>query len=80
MNRSVTVFYANLVYGNFTYGDGPGQFFDECGLRDLPDGCYLKFHSDMEVWWPGLWYLQDLTPVLPDDVPKELRLLTLLIT
>ncbi len=66
----VYVFYANLLYGEY-----PNQPYykrsDE--LRAIPAGCYLHYPD-------GSWYMSDFTPVLLEDVPKELRLQILLLT
>lgn len=67
-NQSYYVFYATLLYGEYK----------TCGalkfnLRDLPDGIYIYTTNETPNW-----YLRDLTPVLDEDVPKELKTLVLL--
>lgn len=60
------VFYATLLYGEYSTYEA---------LLTLPDGVYIykpKNHSG------SYWFLKDLTPVLIEDVPKELRALVLL--
>ena len=64
----VYVFYATLLYGEYTINTAPPYW-------DLPEGCYLYFPKDP---YRKHWYLKDLTPVLPEDVPKELKTLALL--
>ena len=65
------VFYAGLLYGEYAVvGD---LRFRRHTIKDLPDGAYIRY-SD------GEWYRSDYTPVLPEDIPKELLLLTLLLT
>lgn len=61
------VFYAGLLYS-----EEPA--FSKMWLLDLPDGAYVYFTK------PNEWYRKDLTPVLLEDVPKELRLQILLLT
>ena len=63
----VYVFYATLLYGE--YPQTPS-------LAELPNGCFLYYPSD--PYFHQHWYLQDMTPVLPEDVPKELKTLVLL--
>lgn len=63
------VFYAGLVYGEYEGGDWGGVSIT------LPDGAYMLFNKK-------LWYAKrhsSLTPINLCDVPKELRLLTLLL-
>ena len=64
----VYVFYATLLWGEYTIHTTPPY-------RDLPEGCYLYYPKDP---YNKYWYLKDLTPVLPEDVPKELKTLVLL--
>ena len=64
----VYVFYATLLWGEYTINTVPPY-------RDLPEGCYLYYPKDR---YKIYWYLKDLTPVLPEDVPKELKTLVLL--
>ena len=63
------VFYATLLYGEYPARLGWTQ------LNELPDGCYLYYPLDNHE---KHWYLKDLTPVLIEDVPKELRALVLI--
>ena len=62
------VFYATLLYGEYTS-------FKELRAADLPDGVYLYEPEDKDG---DYWFLKDLTPVLPEDVPKELKALCLI--
>ena len=61
------IFYAGLLYSE-------EPVFSKTWLLDLPDGAYVYFTKHKE------WYRKDLTPVLLEDVPKELRLQILLLT
>lgn len=61
------VFYATLLYREQDY-----LYFNR---SDLPDGVFIFEPKDREGKY---WYLKDLTPVLPEDVPKVLRTLVLL--
>lgn len=73
----ITVFYAGMVHSEM---DKPMAGF----TIDLPDGVYLYFDrlqkpgpkSVFDRWG---WYRKDLTPVLLEDVPKELRVLQLIL-
>ena len=71
---TIRIYYANMLYGTTFYE--PNHGFPS--FWDLPEGIYLKFPADQEDYWPGLWYRKDLTPVLLEDVPKELLVLELL--
>ena len=65
--KAVTVFYATLVYAQY-------DFLETSVLIELPDGCYIhvaKMHTPH-------WYRKDLSPVLIEDVPKEIKMLCLL--
>ena len=61
------VFYATLLYGEYD-----SYYLD---LHSFPDGVYIYEPEDHDG---DYWYLKDLTPVLIEDVPKELRALVLL--
>ena len=71
MNK-VLVFYATLLYGEYEYT----QWCHSLRL-ELPDGCYIRYQR---YAWRGdpIWYRKDLTPVLIEDVPKEIKALCLL--
>lgn len=70
LNMSTTcyVFYGIQLYETYPY-------FFKIPIRALPDGCYIYQPSDQLKKY---WYLKDITPVLPEDVPKVLRTLCLL--
>lgn len=70
MLKAITGFYAGQIYDEWDRLTG-GE------VVDLPDGIYLYFQDDRQ---DRHWYMKDLTPVLLEDVPKELRLLVLLLT
>lgn len=63
------VFYATLLYGEYTYE----TFTNEVRMA-LPEGCYLHFTPPLSE---RHWYRLDLTPVLIEDVPKEIKMLCL---
>ena len=69
MNHFI-VFYAGLVYGEFSLTTKPP-------LYEFPEGCYLYYPKCI---YGKHWYLKDMTPVLLQDVPKELLLNVLLLT
>ena len=59
------VFYATLLYGEYA----------SLYLHSFPDGVYIY---EPKARGGNYWFLKDLTPVLIEDVPKELRALVLL--
>ncbi len=68
--KNVTVFYATLLYGEY-------DKISRAELLDLPEDVFLYYRI------PAVgthWYRKDLTPRTEDDVPKELRLLALLMS
>lgn len=67
------VFYAGLLYEDYPAPPLPERIWKPCWPRDLPDGAYI-LNPDNE------WFRSDLTPVLLEEVPKELRALVLLLT
>lgn len=69
--KDYIVFYAGLVYGTYPWDELKNK------LIELPDGIYLYDPTDR---WGSKWYLKDLTPMLIEDVPKELRATVLLLT
>ena len=64
---TIYVFYATLLYGEYAYTPAMG---------DLPDGALL-YYPYVKGSKPK-WFNRDLTPVLPEDVPKALQTLVLL--
>ena len=72
-----TVFYAGMLYSQVNE--------IKSGFTiDLPDGVYIYFDRSQNPKKPTQfgyngWYRKDLTPVLLEDVPKELRMLQLLL-
>lgn len=68
-----------------------GKLFKTCpvhhtslflAVHDAPDGAYIKFHPSLasRLTRGVLWYRSDFTPVAPEDVPAEYRMLDLLLT
>lgn len=72
---SIRIYYAGMLYDEVPYEPTLNNF---PRLYDYPDGIYLKFSPNLNKYWPSLWYLKDKTPVLPQDIPKELLVLELL--
>lgn len=70
MNTNVYVFYGQQLWSETAYTPP---------LRDLPDGAYLYYAQPPHPGLPARWYRKDLTPVLLEDVPKELKTLCLLL-
>jgi len=73
----VTVFYAGMVHSEHS------NIKPKVRL-DLPEGCYIflnsKYRDAPQVFASDGWYRKDLTPVLLEDVPKELRVLQLILS
>ena len=70
-----TVFYGQQVYFE---SDHWVEIYK--GIRDFPDGVYiLDSRSSRYNSIDSGWYLKDLTPVLIEDVPVELRMMQLLL-
>lgn len=65
------MFYAGEFIGDYSAADRRAVVI---GNQDLYNGAYLYALSSHN------WYRCDLTPVLIEDVPKELRLLALLMS
>ena len=66
----------NLIvfYGQQVYGEYPSLL--DIDHRELPDGAYIyNPHDKMGKHW----YRTDLTPVLPCDIPPEVRVNCLLL-
>ena len=72
-----TVFYAGMLHSEHN------NMKPDVRL-DLPDGCYIflnrKYAGNPSAFALQGWYRKDFTPVLLEDVPKELRMLQLLLT
>lgn len=71
----ILVFYAGLLYADT----------DMAELKLLHTTCGSEIYNGAYQYWVGshdsrAWYRMDGTPVLLDDVPKELRMLVLLMT
>ena len=67
---SVLIFYGTLIYGECTMANIKNTSF----RLDLPDDCLLYFKPPL---FDRHWYRKDLTPVLIEDVPKEIKMLCL---
>ena len=74
--KNTLVFYAGMLYGEYPF-NGWKPFK---GLRELPDGAYIRLPTDDYWGTEHMWHLSDFTPVLDSDVPKELLVLCLLLT
>ena len=81
MNEDIYVFYAGLLYAEYTYQD-----FIVDRLRwpqDLYNGAWIYIHKPVRYKRFGTdagWWRADLTPALVEEVPKGLRTLLLLLT
>lgn len=66
------VFYAGLLYGEYDY----------VSFRNLQVQCPLELYNGGYLYriQNKDWYRMDLTPLLIEDVPKELQLSVLLLT
>lgn len=73
MSSSILVFYAGLLYGEYSAQDFL-SFRSTC-TSEIYNGAYLYNESGVSPW-----FRMDLTPVLIADVPKELQALALLLT
>ena len=67
-NTTYTVFYAGLLYGEYTKPNIP--------YREFPDGCYMR------NGFTGDWYIKQfgsMTPINHCDIPKNLLALCLIL-
>ena len=71
--KRITVFYAGLIYEEF---EDPNKL----RLHELPDGAYIHLHRASGGPGDPKWLKKDFTPVLIEDVPKELRTMLLLMS
>lgn len=71
--KQITVFYAGLIYNQFDSDKYSWAAISKIlsAESEIYNGAYLHHNGD--------WYRPDLTPVLLDDVPKELRTWVLLL-
>jgi hypothetical protein len=73
---------ARLYYANQVVWEGWVTPFDNLSFENLPpdfyNGGYIKYPDDHKVN-PSKWARPDGTPVLLEDVPKELLTLELLL-
>lgn len=74
MSKPVYVFYAGLLYGEFTRKE-MRTTISPVNTPEVYNGGYVYLPTD-----PIGWYRCDLTPLLIEDVPKELRTAVLLLT
>lgn len=75
----VRVFYANLLYGEYDRNEWEMEMVFPTLPVEIYQGGYV--HINQVRYGTGVgWYRMDGTPVLDRDVPKELRLLLLLLT
>lgn len=68
LNSTYHVFYAGLMYGEYTKPNVP--------YREFPDGCYMRSGST------GAWYVKlagSMIPLNHCDVPKNLLALCLIL-
>ena len=75
------VFYAGMLYGEYDWTVISRNQLS-CLLAETPEiynGCYI-YGMPLPRSCPAGWWRADGTPVLLEDVPKELLLLKLLLT
>lgn len=70
----IHVFYAGLLLKEFEYVGYPIHVPE---LYGLPDGAYIRYQKPIMNFH---WYRSDFTPLADEHVPKELRVLALLLT
>ena len=79
MKDACYVFYAGLLYSQFSTLNGFLLFKNQCGA-EIYNGAYVYSRRYAHVPTENNWYRMDGSPVFIEDVPKELRLLLLLLT
>lgn len=76
---TIRAFYAGQLLHEFPkgYGWSSASTFLNRWSAEIYNGAYL--HENPQNDFQHAWYRADLTPVLDVDVPKELKLLVLLL-
>lgn len=77
MKSQVRVFYAGLLYGEYTMATF--KHLQMTCEQDIYNKAYVHM-LPIEGWVKCPWYMMDLTPVLQAQVPKELLTSVLLLT
>lgn len=71
MSGKTTVFYAGMVHAEYAASVNPHKVYrDVVEGHEIFNGCVIHKNNK--------WFNGDLTPILDEDVPKELRMLLLL--
>ena len=70
---TIHVFYAGLLYETLSDVDR----LSSAQRIVLPDGAYIRYQEPIYGY---RWYRSDFTPLAEEHVPKELRVLALLLT
>jgi len=66
-----TVFYANLLYGEYSTDEGLP--------RDLPDGAFIRERAHaIDYWYEHKWC--SFVPINKCDIPPEVKVLALLMS
>ena len=79
MTYTCYVFYGGLLYSQFSTLNDFLLFRNQCGA-EIYNGAYVYSRRYAHVPTENNWYRMDGSPVFIEDVPKELRLLLLLLT
>lgn len=73
------VFYGGKLFGTFTKKEFKALNLYATEL-EIYNGCYIYVTPQRSPGFAQGWFRGDFTPVLLEDVPKELLLLKLLLT
>jgi hypothetical protein len=79
--KDVTVFYAGLLYGEFSHGEY--DLIRTTAPNEIYNGAWTHVNNRRSKPYFGPmagWYRFDQTPVLESHVPKELLAMMLLLT
>ncbi len=83
MTRTIRVYYAGQLYREMLATPVFPMINVSKELREesleIYNGAYCHVLEPDTTWFGTNWFRADGTPVLPQDVPKELKLLELLI-
>ncbi len=81
MTINCYVFYAGQLIGQYSTKNF-NTYKSKCGT-EIYNGAYVyrqSYREHFSLDYSNGWFRMDTTPVLIEDVPKELRLLLLLLT
>ncbi len=74
---SITLFYGNQVCG--TYPNTSDMYLDYGMDSDIYQGGIVYWPKRDRLTGDSPWYSMDLCPIIPTDVPKETRLLAIIL-